>query len=265
MGYIGKVTAGGGTHLIGSTLYGTCATPAATSSKVVSCANFDVLLEGVTIHVKFENSNTAENPTLDVNNTGERNIYRYGTTAPSATDGTSWSAGSVVSFTFDGQYWQMNDWQNTIYEFDSGKLNKTSVPNVTSAGTVPSLTITEVPFNGVTSFTSGSMPTLQVERKTCTRINSYTANIPTSATVVNGVFTVSLGVAVDMDKENVTFDAVDDWSDGETPTLRTESLIVGSASNWSAGTPTVLGTDIVVATGEISANGTGDSVITTVH
>ena len=93
MGYIGKVTAGGATYPVGSTLYGTCDTAAATAAKVVTMADFDTLLTGVTIHVKFTNSNSVANPTLNVNNTGAKAIYRYGTTAPSTNAATSWLAG----------------------------------------------------------------------------------------------------------------------------------------------------------------------------
>lgn len=109
MSYVGKVAAGGSTHLVGSTLYGTCDTAAATAAKVVTCADFDKLETGVTIHVKFDNSNTASTPTLNVNSTGAKNIYKYGTTKPGTTAKTSWNAGSVVSFTYDGSAWQMND------------------------------------------------------------------------------------------------------------------------------------------------------------
>lgn len=102
MGYVGNVKIGSDTHLVGSTLYGTCGTAAGTAAKVVTCANFTTLITGVTIHVKFTNSNTVANPTLNVNNTGAKNIYRYGTTAPSTSAKTSWQAGAVVSFTYDG-------------------------------------------------------------------------------------------------------------------------------------------------------------------
>lgn len=112
MGYVGKVTAGGSTHLVGSTLYGTCATAAATAAKVVTCADFTTLLTGVTIHVKFTYANGVANPTLNVNGTGAKNIYRYGTTAPSTSAASSWQAGAVVTFTYDGTYWIMNDWLN---------------------------------------------------------------------------------------------------------------------------------------------------------
>lgn len=110
MGYVGKITAGGTTHLVGSTLYGTCSTAANQAAKVVTCTNFSELVTGVTIHVKFTNSNTASNATLNVNSTGAKNLCRYGTTGVGTTVKSSWSAGAVVSFTYDGTSWVMNDY-----------------------------------------------------------------------------------------------------------------------------------------------------------
>lgn len=112
MGYVGKVTTGDSTHLVGSTLYGTCDTAAGTAAKVVTCGDFDALITGVTIHVKFTYANSVASPTLNVNGTGAKNIYRYGTTAPSTSAASSWNAGAVVTFTYDGSYWIMNDWIN---------------------------------------------------------------------------------------------------------------------------------------------------------
>lgn len=109
MGFIGNVKIGNDTHLVGSTLYGTCSTAAGTAAKQVTCANFDQLLNGVTVHIKFVNSNTAVNPTLNINNTGAKTIYRYGTAKPGVTENDSWRAGAVISFTFDGTNWIMND------------------------------------------------------------------------------------------------------------------------------------------------------------
>ena len=107
--YAGKLKVDGTELPIGSTLYGTCDTAAATAAKVVTMANFDELLTGVTIHVKFTNTNSVANPTLNVNSTGAKNIYRYGTTAPNTSASWSWYAGAVVSFTYDGSAWIMND------------------------------------------------------------------------------------------------------------------------------------------------------------
>ena len=127
MGYIGDVTIGSNSYPIGSTLYGTCATTAGTPAKVVTMANFDTLKTGVTIHVKFTNSNTASAPTLNVNNTGAKVIYRYQGTAPSTTEYSSWQAGAVISFTYDGTYWIMNDCST----FDPGNLSELDALDVT--------------------------------------------------------------------------------------------------------------------------------------
>lgn len=114
MSYVGKITdTSGNTGLVGSTLYGTCSTGASTAAKVVTCADFDKLITGVTIHVKFSYSNTAANPTLNVNSTGAKNIYYAAGTSggivPGTTAATSWYQGAVVSFTYDGTSWYMND------------------------------------------------------------------------------------------------------------------------------------------------------------
>ena len=112
MGYIGKVTdTNGSTHLVGSTLYGTCSTASGTPAKVVTCSDFRELVTGVTIHVKFNNANltTEMGVTLNVNNTGAKTVIGglSGDTLPG--QGFRWASGCVVSFTYDGTYWVMND------------------------------------------------------------------------------------------------------------------------------------------------------------
>jgi len=110
MSFAAQIETGDGSiSPIGSTLYGICSTAAATAAKVVTLSDFDTLLTGVTIHVKFIYSNTAASPTLNVNSTGDIAIYAYGTSAPGNTAATSWAANSVVSLTYDGTYWRMND------------------------------------------------------------------------------------------------------------------------------------------------------------
>lgn len=91
------------------TLYGTCSTAADTAAKVVVCSDFDVLSSGRTINVKFTNTNSVVNPTLNVNSTGAKSIKVSGTTSPGATTSLSWKAGAVVSFVYDGTYWQMTN------------------------------------------------------------------------------------------------------------------------------------------------------------
>lgn len=110
MAYVSKITAGGTTGLIGSSLYGTCTTAAATSAKVATLADFDALVTGVTVHIKFTYSNTASNATLKVGSTDAKDLCRYGTTRVGTTEKASWKAGSIVSFTYDGTSWVMNDY-----------------------------------------------------------------------------------------------------------------------------------------------------------
>ena len=57
--------------------YGTCDTVAATAAKAVSCTSF-TLVTGSRIIVKFTVTNTAANPTLNVNSTGAKAIQYRG-------------------------------------------------------------------------------------------------------------------------------------------------------------------------------------------
>lgn len=116
MGTVAKLAAGGATHLIASTAYATCMTAASTKAKVaiIQDSQAFTLIVGTTIHVYFQYANTASAPTLDVNNTGALPIYKYGTTAVGTDGNTSWSAGAVVSFTYNKNNlstgcWVMND------------------------------------------------------------------------------------------------------------------------------------------------------------
>lgn len=86
--------------------YGTCDTAAATRNKVVVCTGF-TLVTGVSIKVKFTNAQTYNGACrLNVNGTGNVSVY--------SKDGTAsvrycWLEGEVVSFTYDGTYWIMDD------------------------------------------------------------------------------------------------------------------------------------------------------------
>lgn len=108
--YAGQIETGAGVNSpIGSTLYGICNTAATTAEKVVVLPEFDTLLVGSTIHVKFVNGNTAADPTLTVGSTAAKPIYIYGTVAPGSTTASTWAANSMLSLTYDGTAWRMND------------------------------------------------------------------------------------------------------------------------------------------------------------
>lgn len=103
MAYITKKTTVDGIKPIGSNLYGTCSTASGTATKTVSMPDFNVLVEGVTIHVYFENDNTADNATLKVGSTAAKPIKHNGQA------GGSWDAGGFISFTYYNGSWIQND------------------------------------------------------------------------------------------------------------------------------------------------------------
>lgn len=119
--------------------YLTCATAAGTAAKTTTLVSGTFtsadLVSGAQVLVKFTNANGVASPTLSVNGTTAKSIKRYGTTAPSTSAGTSWNAGSVVLFTYDGTYWQQVGYLNTTY-------SEISVANITNGSGSTTGTIT---------------------------------------------------------------------------------------------------------------------------
>lgn len=109
MGYLGKIQdTAGNIHLIGSTLYGTCSTSANIGAKQITCSDFNStgVPTGLTIRIKFTYGNALANTVLLLGSTS------YTVAAPSV-----WNAGDIVTFTFDGTYWQI-----------SGAIDSTKLP-----------------------------------------------------------------------------------------------------------------------------------------
>ena len=99
----------------GHNYYGVCSTGASTAAKTVTIDGFK-LVEGAMVIIKFENANSASNPTLNVNGTGAYPMYRYGTTVISTgTTSTGWIAGAVQVFVYDGASWIRDYWSNSTY------------------------------------------------------------------------------------------------------------------------------------------------------
>lgn len=137
--HVSLITAGGtANRRIASSLYGYCTTAAATVAKTVSLYTGNGttadgtwaagdLFHGLTITVRFQYANTATNPTLNVNGTGAKPMYRYGTTVSGASAALSWQAQGVVTFTYDtllnsSGCWVQNDYNNTTYSAGTAAL-----------------------------------------------------------------------------------------------------------------------------------------------
>lgn len=105
------------------THYGTCHTASDTGDKTVTVTGF-VLETGARVTVKFSNSNTASNPTLNVNNgsdyTGAKAIMYRGTSSVSGSSNYyRWQSGDIVDFIYDGTNWVMVGWQTYAYHAES--------------------------------------------------------------------------------------------------------------------------------------------------
>ena len=104
--------------------YGVCATAADTAAKAVTVDTKDSAFElvaGAAVLVKFTYDNNVANSTLNVNGTGAKPIYRYGTSKVSTGDSTSgWRAGAVQLFVYDGTGWIRQFWENSTYSAMTG-------------------------------------------------------------------------------------------------------------------------------------------------
>lgn len=120
MPFVGKIRAAGGLSSVGSTLYGLCSSNANDEIKVVSIDGLDTLFVGLSINVKFTNSNRVSTPKLRISGSGieDMPIYLYGATRPGTTDETSWKPGSVLELTYDGTGWQVAGWINDNTKYD---------------------------------------------------------------------------------------------------------------------------------------------------
>lgn len=178
MALIQKVNVNGSVYNIAATAYTTCSTAAGTPAKVISLSGL-VIQEGVTIHVKFAEGNTASNPTLTIDgalsstrtdaSTTAIAIMSHGTTRVGITIGVnSWSAGEVVSLTYDGTNWIADYNEDTTYSFSGGTNKITVTP---AGGTAQDITITPSISNNITG--------------TGTRINNYLVKFSGQDTITN--------------------------------------------------------------------------------
>lgn len=122
------------------THYCTCQTASGTGDKTVTVIGF-VLEIGARVTVKFLDSNTALNPTLNVDNgsgyTGAKAIMYRGTSSVSdISNYYRWQSGDIIDFIYDGINWVMVGWQTYAYYAESA----TSASNATSASHATSAT-----------------------------------------------------------------------------------------------------------------------------
>ena len=112
--------------------YGTCSTGASTSAKIVSIPateNF-VLQVGDIIGIKFDNTNTANNPSLNVNNSGAKPIYYNNSAVSTSNLWASGEANRVTIFMYDGTNWI---WIGHDVDIDTDTLSDLKDTTISSA------------------------------------------------------------------------------------------------------------------------------------
>jgi hypothetical protein len=100
----------------------TCSTAAGTAAKTVACTDY-VLTTGSKVLVKFTNTNTAANATLNVNSTGAKAIYVNG----AAVEARRLQGGTIYEFVYNG----------TQYDLVDGKTSAKSVTTDPGSSTTP--------------------------------------------------------------------------------------------------------------------------------
>jgi hypothetical protein len=231
--------------------YGSCGTSASTVAKTVTLNNSSkfTLKPGVSVVVKFTNTNTAKNPTLNVNGTGAKPICQYGTTAAGTSTVTSWRAGAAVMLTYDGVSWLRHDWQDN---------NSNTIPTA-YCSTVADTAAKVASCSGYT-----------LTAKTYLHLLLVNANTSASALTLNvnkqGAKTIYInGTASSTSNYTLPAGSYLTYYDGSAYYIRTDGKLPGSiekADQFTTEKIIVLDGDV---TGEASSNGkNGWSITTTV-
>lgn len=92
--------------------YGTCSTAASTAAKVITISgntNWQ-LVAGSKIVVKFSATNSAQNPTLNVNSTGAKKVWYNTALITTSNLGYAGTANRPMEFTYDGTQYVFTGW-----------------------------------------------------------------------------------------------------------------------------------------------------------
>ena len=145
-----------------ATRFGTCSTAASTAAKTVSITSGTFTLgAGARVTVKFSYANTANNPTLNVNSKGAKNIFHNGSQITTGSN-IALLAGTV-DFVYDGTQWQLiGNYLSSNYDSKTAASGGTELSLVTTGEkytwnnkTSNTGTITGITMNGQSKGTSG--------------------------------------------------------------------------------------------------------------
>ena len=218
------------------THYGTCATAAATVEKTVACSYF-TLTTGARIVVKFTVTNTAADPTLNVNSTGAKPIYYRG----AAITAGNLAANRIYEFVYDGTNYEV------VGDIDSNTTYYIPVGTCTTAAATAAKVMSHSYFS-----LSGSKHFMMMFRYANTAASALTLNIANTGAksiYINGAASSSTNYTIPAGVYLVYYD-------GTNYHIRTDGVIPGTAAptahNQAASTITAgtfPATDIKAKTG----------------
>ena len=188
--------------------YGTCSTGASTAAKVVDLDNF-VLFTGAQISVKFTNTNSVANPTLNVEGTGAKTI-RAKDANLTASSLYNWVANDVVDFVYDGTYWVISDISAKDYS-NTELAKKMSIASYCAANDTTKI-------DGANIY-AGSVTTEQVAANAITAEKLSVISMSPSPTVHLSAKNSSItdgNLVADLSGNNKTFKIATNWTRAET-------------------------------------------------
>lgn len=224
--------------------YGVCSTAANTATKTVTVDNFS-LTTGAMVIVKFTYANSVASPTLNVNGTGAKPIYRYGTTAVSTgTTTTGWRDGAVQTFVYDGTGWIRDFWENTTYSNVSlGQGYATCSTAAATVAKVGTLSNYSLATGGIVSvkftYAVPASATLNINSKGAKSIyfrgSAITGGVIKAGDVATFIYSSQYHlIAIDRWQNDITSlqTAVDSLSSGKSNTTHTHAVATTSANGF---------------------------------
>lgn len=236
------------------TRYGSCTTAAATAAKTASITTGGFNLEtGVRVTVKFSSKNTANNPTLNINGSGAKNIFHNG--ARITTGGNKALLYGTVDFVYDGTQWQL-----------IGNYVDTNTHNshTLSSGTKADGTTEIVGASSSSKLTLGASGVTQgAYGPTATEVATVSGTIKVPEITVNdkGIVTAAAEHSVNLPSVSISNKSASDTTD----LVYAVSNLVESGINGHTITPTYSGLPTKayvdkVATGHVKYLGTATAI-----
>lgn len=179
--------------------YGTCSTAAATAAKVITISgnsNWE-LAAGSTIVVKFSATNTASNPTFNVNGTGAKSIWYNTALITTSNLGYAGTVNRPMEFVYDGTQYVFLGWSydtNTTYSNASlGQGYATCSTAAATAAKVASLSSYSLTKGGVVAvkftYAVPASATLNVNSKGAKNIYYHGAKITADVILAGDIAT----------------------------------------------------------------------------